>query len=112
MLQSPALLDDEIGQLQVAALPTFDHAAALEDCSRLGHEATQSLPIAQAMGEALTVLNVTVLATDGTFPVDAASTVSGEVVSAVIEAEGLVDGLLRVIQVSPTGLDDGCLWAS
>lgn len=80
----------------------FNHTAAAEDCSRLAHEATQSLPIAQAMGEALSVLNVTVLSTDGTFSVDAIATVSGEVVSAVIEAEGLVDGLLRVIQVSST----------
>lgn len=81
-----------------AADTTFDRATAMEDCSRLALEAEQSLPIAQTVGEALAVLSLSVTSSH-TSP-QLATTVSSEVASAVVEAEELVDDLLRVIQVS------------
>lgn len=68
----------------------------MENCSRLALEAEQSLPIAQTIGEAVAVLSATLSVT----PPQAVTTVSSEVASAVVEAEELVDDLLRVIQVS------------
>lgn len=88
---------DEGGDAQ--AIPTIDRAAAMEDCSRLVNEAEQSAPLVQATGEALAVLTSTVLAASPALSPEAAAGVSAEVVSAVTDAEGLVDGLLRVIQV-------------
>lgn len=78
----------------------MDRAAAVEDCSRLALEAEQSSTITQAVGEALAVLKSTVVVVDGSLSPDGLTTVSAEVASAVAEAEGLVDGILRVIQVS------------
>lgn len=78
---------------------TLDRAAAIEDCSRLALEAEQSLPIARTVGEALAVLSATVSNTSNTSP-QVVATVSSEVASAVVEAEELVDDLLRVLQVS------------
>eukprot|EP00752_Nemacystus_decipiens_P011881 g10535.t1 len=81
---------------------TLDRATAMEDCSRLALEAEQSLPIAQTVGEALAVLSSTLSVTSShnppQDPQQVATTVSSEVASAVIEAEELVDDLLRVIQ--------------
>lgn len=73
----------------------------MEDCSRLALEAEQSLPIAQTVGEALAVLSTTVSVTSSHTPAQVVTTVTSEVASAVVEAEELVDDLLRVIQVSP-----------
>lgn len=72
----------------------------MEDCSRLALEAEQSLPIAQTVGEALAVLSTTLSVTSSHTPTQAVTTVSSEVASAVVEAEELMDDLLRVIQVS------------
>lgn len=72
----------------------------MEDCSRLALEAKQSLPIAQTVGEALAVLSSTLSGTGSNTPRQVVTTVSSEVASAVVEAEELVDDLLRVIQVS------------
>jgi len=82
---------------------TADRETAMEDCSRLAIEAEQSLPIARTIGEALAVLNITVLMTNSSSSSQVAATVSSEVASAVVEAEELVDDLLKVIQVSSTG---------
>lgn len=71
----------------------------IEDCSRLALEAQQSLPISRAVGEALAVLSATVSSTSNVSS-QVIATVSAEVASAVVEAEELVDDLLRVIQVS------------
>lgn len=86
------------------ASPTLDRAAALEDCTRLALEAEQSLPIAQAVGESLTVLDCTVLATSRSLSSHEIAAISAEVASAVTEAEGLIDGLLQVIQVRTCGM--------
>ncbi|CAM9412038.1 unnamed protein product [Ascophyllum nodosum] len=79
---------------------TVDRAGAMEDCARLLREAEESLSLAQTSGEALAVLRSTVLAASNEWSSRAAAEVSVEVASAVNEAEGLVDGLLRVIQAS------------
>eukprot|EP00903_Cladosiphon_okamuranus_P014632 g13568.t1 len=81
-----------------AADTTLDRATAMEDCSRLALEAEQSLPIAQTVAEALAVLSSTLSVASTRTPTQVATTVSSEVASAVIEAEKLVDDLLRVIQ--------------
>lgn len=78
---------------------TLDRATAMEDCSRLALEAEQSSPIARAIGEALAVLSATVSVPSSKASAAEVATVSSEVASAVGEAEELVDGLLRVIQV-------------
>lgn len=84
----------------------------MEDCSRLTREAEESLPIVQVVGQALMLLTSTALRKKITTPqpggsvpdedlsADAAALVSAEASSVVAEAEGLVDGLLRVIQVT------------
>lgn len=79
---------------------TLDRATAMEDCSRLALEADQSLPIARAVREALTVLSATVSTSSSSASPHVVATVSSEVASAVVEAEELVDELLSVIQVS------------
>lgn len=79
---------------------TLDRATAMEDCSRLALEAEQSLPIARTVGEALAVLSTTVSTRSSSVSPQVIAAVSSEVASAVIEAEELVDDLLRVIQVS------------
>lgn len=92
--------------------PPLDRATAMEDCSRLVREAEESLPIAHVVSEALMVLNITALnaniatleegagrmVSTKHLSADTAAVVNAEVASAVTEAEGLVDGLLRVIQ--------------
>ncbi len=78
---------------------TADRESAIEDCSRLALEAEQSLPIARNIGEALAVLSFTVSMANSSSPSQVVATVSSEVASAVVEAEGLVDDLLKVIQV-------------
>lgn len=78
----------------------MDRADAIEDCSRLALEAEQSLPLAQAVGEAVAVLDATILAGTRNLSPTVVVAVSAEVASAVTEAESLVDGILRVIQVS------------
>lgn len=89
---------DDDGDAKVT--PALDRAATMEDCSRFSHEAEQSLIIAKAVGEALAVLNCTVVAANGKLFPNVVTAVSAEVASAVTEAEGLVDDLLRVIEVS------------
>lgn len=89
-----------IGGDDTQADTTLDRATAMEDCSRLAHEAEQSLPIARIVGEALAVLSATVSSRSNVSS-QVFATVSAEVASAVVEAEELVDDLLRVIQVSP-----------
>lgn len=78
---------------------TADRETAIEDCSRLALEAEQSVPIARNIGEALAVLSITVSMTNSNSPSQVVATVSSEVASAVVEAEGLMDDLLKVIQV-------------
>lgn len=78
----------------------MDRATAMEDCSRLALEAEQSLPIAQTVGEALSVLSATLSVDSSRAPSQVVTTVSSEVASAVAEAEELVDDLLQAIQVS------------
>lgn len=97
MLQ-PANSSGEEGE-EVQADPTLDRAAVMEDCSRLALETEQSLPIAQTVGEALAVLGSTVLVAGTNLSPHAVAAVSAEVASSVTEAEGLVDGLLGIIQV-------------
>lgn len=77
-----------------------DRAAAMEDCSRLLREAEESVPLAETSREALAVLGSTLLVAGGPLSPQAAAAVSVGVASAVTEAEGLVDELLRVIQAS------------
>lgn len=80
---------------------TVDRETAIEDCSRLALEAEQSLPIVWTVGEALAVLGITVsMTSSSSTPLQVVTTVSSEVASAMVEAEGLVDDLLKVIQVS------------
>ena len=98
MLQPTNLTSDEGGE-EVQPDPTLDRAALMEDCSRLALETEQSLPIAQTVREALAVLDATVLVAGSNMSPDAVLAVSAEVASSVTEAEGLVDGLLGVIQV-------------
>ncbi|CAN0002365.1 unnamed protein product [Scytosiphon promiscuus] len=86
----------ESGDAQVDT--TLDRATAMEDCSRLALEAEQSLPIARTVGEALAVLGATVSTSSRSASPQVVAAVSLEVVSALIEAEELVDDLLRVIQ--------------
>lgn len=94
----PANLSGEEGE-ELQADPTLDRAAVMEDCSRLALETEQMLPIAQTVGEALAVLDSTVLVAGSNMSPHAVAAVSAEVASSVTEAEGLVDGLLGVIQV-------------
>ena len=89
----------------------------MEDCSRLALEADQSLPIAQTVGEALAVLSTTFSVAKSSTSPQVVTTASSEVASAVVEAEELVDDLLRVIQVrSHHGAiasgDETTLWAT
>lgn len=91
-------------------LPT-DRISAMEDCSRLAREADASLPIVNVMGNALMLLSSTVNnsgtalfqnrdpAPGENLSAEVAAMVSAEASSAVTEAEGLMDSLLRVIQV-------------
>jgi len=79
---------------------TVDRAVAMEDCSRLLREAEESVPLAETSREALAVLATTLLVVGDPLSLQAAAAVSVGVASAVTEAEGLVDELLRVIQAS------------
>lgn len=79
---------------------TVDRAVAMEDCSRLLREAEESVPLAETSREALAVLASTLLVVGDPLSLQAAAAVSVGVASAVTEAEGLVDELLRVIQAS------------
>lgn len=95
----------------IEATPPLDRTAAMEDCARFALEADESQVIAKIVGEALKLLNVTtrnggtasskgerIVSCTGLLS-DEIAIVSAEVASAVTEAEGLVDGLLRVIEV-------------
>lgn len=93
-------------------LQPLDRTTAIEDCTRLAREAEDSVPIARVVGEALAVLTVTTLkggistqqpqdssGFGDDFSAEKIAGVSAEVLSAANEAEKLVDGLLRVLQV-------------
>lgn len=90
----------------------LDRTTVIEDCTRLAREAEESTPIARVVGEALAVLTVTTLksgisshqpqdnsGSGDDFSAEKIAGVSAEVLSAANEAEKLVDGLLRVLQV-------------
>lgn len=100
------------GHASMDVASPLNRTTAMEDCSRLAREAEESTPIALVVGEALAVLNVTTLNVDiatlqpsdgtvssGSISAEKLAGVSTEVASVAKEAERLVDGLLRVLQV-------------